>query len=62
MPPHPSIFFKRALFTQLGFYELGFAIGADYELITRFFLKGKKHLRWLLKAGFQNNFRCLAER
>ncbi|CAD0004601.1 glycosyltransferase family 2 protein [Flavobacterium salmonis] len=41
MPPHPSIFFKRALFTQLGFYELGFAIGADYELITRFFLKGK---------------------
>jgi glycosyltransferase involved in cell wall biosynthesis len=41
MPPHPSIFFKRALFKELGFYELGFIIGADYELITRFFLKGK---------------------
>jgi glycosyltransferase involved in cell wall biosynthesis len=39
MPPHPSIFFKRTLFDQLGFYELGFIIGADYELITRFFLK-----------------------
>jgi glycosyltransferase involved in cell wall biosynthesis len=41
MPPHPSIFFRRALFDKLGFYELGFIIGADYELITRFFLKGK---------------------
>jgi glycosyltransferase involved in cell wall biosynthesis len=41
MPPHPSIFFKRSLFDTLGFYELGFIIGADYELITRFFLKAK---------------------
>lgn len=41
MPPHPSIFFKRELFDRLGFYELGFIIGADYELITRFFLKEK---------------------
>jgi glycosyltransferase involved in cell wall biosynthesis len=41
MPPHPSIFFRRALFEKLGFYELGFTIGADYELISRFFLKGK---------------------
>lgn len=39
MPPHPSIFFKRNLFSQFGNYELGFKIGADYELITRFFLK-----------------------
>ena len=39
MPPHPSIFFKKALFHQFGNYNLGFKIGADYELITRFFLK-----------------------
>lgn len=39
MPPHPSIFFKTALFKQFGGYNLGFKIGADYELITRFFLK-----------------------
>jgi len=39
MPPHPSIFFKRELFQKYGNYELGFKIGADYELITRFFLK-----------------------
>lgn len=41
MPPHPSIFFKRELFHQHGVYDLGFKIGADYELITRFFLKNK---------------------
>lgn len=39
MPPHPSIFFKRELFERLGMYQLNFIIGADYELITRFFLK-----------------------
>lgn len=39
MPPHPSVFFKRELFNQYKFYDLGFKIGADYELITRFFLK-----------------------
>ena len=39
MPPHPSLFFKRELFQKYGNYELGFTIGADYELITRFFLK-----------------------
>jgi glycosyltransferase involved in cell wall biosynthesis len=41
MPPHPSIFFKRELFSKFGHYNLGFKIGADYELITRFFLKNK---------------------
>ena len=39
MPPHPSVFFKKNLFKKFGVYELSFKIGADYELITRFFLK-----------------------
>jgi hypothetical protein len=41
MPPHPSLFFKRELFDKYGNYDLGFKIGADYELITRFFFKNK---------------------
>lgn len=41
MPPHPSIFFRRELFSKYGNYDIGFKIGADYELITRFFLKNK---------------------
>ena len=39
MPAHPAIFFKRDLFEKFGYYHLDFTIGADYELITRFFLK-----------------------
>lgn len=41
MPPHPSVFFRRELFNKFGHYNLGYVIGADYELITRFFLKEK---------------------
>lgn len=41
MPPHPSIFFKKELFDKFGFYKLDYKIGADYEIITRFFLKDK---------------------
>ena len=39
MPAHPAIFFNRELFQKYGNYHLDFIIGADYELITRFFLK-----------------------
>ena len=39
MPPHPSIFFKKELFDRYGVYKLNYKIGADYELIIRFFLK-----------------------
>ncbi|MBM3417923.1 MAG: glycosyltransferase [Bacteroidetes bacterium] len=39
MPPHPSIFFKKKLFEKHGLYLLDFKIAADYEIITRFFLK-----------------------
>ncbi|MCG1036552.1 glycosyltransferase family 2 protein [Polaribacter sargassicola] len=41
MPAHPAIFFKKDLFDAFGNYQLDFTIGADYELITRFFLKHK---------------------
>lgn len=48
MPPHPSIFFKKELFNKFGNYDLGFKIGADYELITRFFLKN--NITWKYSA------------
>lgn len=38
MPPHPSIFFRRSLFDKFGSYRLDLKIGADYELIIRYFL------------------------
>ena len=47
MPAHPAIFFKRDLFDKYGSYRLDFNICADYELITRFFLKHKIHWKFL---------------
>lgn len=39
MAPHPSIFIKKDVFEKYGNYSLDFKIGADYEIIARFFLK-----------------------
>ncbi len=39
MPPHPSIFIRTKLFEILGYYCTDYKIGADYELIIRYFLK-----------------------
>lgn len=41
MPPHPSIFMRTALFEKFGNYSTDYKIGADYELIIRYFLKNK---------------------
>ena len=37
MPPHPSFYCRRTLFSEYGFYRTDFKIGADYELLLRFF-------------------------
>jgi glycosyltransferase involved in cell wall biosynthesis len=44
MPPHPSLFMKKELFEKLGLYSLNFSIGADYDLIVRYFLKNQ--IKW----------------
>jgi len=39
MPPHPSIFLRKSVYNKFGYFREDFKIGADYEIITRFFLK-----------------------
>jgi glycosyltransferase involved in cell wall biosynthesis len=41
MPPHPSFYCKRELFSTLGYYRSDFQIAADYELLIRFINKNK---------------------
>ena len=36
MPPHPSVYIRRALFERLGPYKLGYSISADFELMVRY--------------------------
>jgi glycosyltransferase len=39
MPPHPTLFMKRSLYRENGFFDSAFQIAADYDLILRNFSK-----------------------
>lgn len=40
--PHPTFYVKRALFDELGYYKLNYRVSADFELLTRFIIRGVK--------------------
>lgn len=35
--PHPTVFVKRSIYERLGIFSLKYKLGADYELILRFY-------------------------
>lgn len=37
MPPHPTIFFRRSVYKNIGCFDIGFQISSDYDLILRAF-------------------------
>jgi len=41
MPPHPTFFVRKKTYDKYGFFNTGFKIAADYELMLRF-LEGNK--------------------
>lgn len=41
MPPHPSFYCKKEVFTKLGLYNEQFKIAGDFELMLRFLWKHK---------------------
>jgi glycosyltransferase involved in cell wall biosynthesis len=41
MPAHPSFYVKARCHHDLGLYRTDYKIAADYELLMRFFIKGK---------------------
>ena len=47
MPPHPTFFVKKEMYTKYGKYNLQFATAADYELMLRFIHKNKIKLAYL---------------
>jgi glycosyltransferase len=40
MPPHPTLFVRRAVIERLGGYDTSFRIAADYDAILRWFGRG----------------------
>lgn len=40
MPPHPTLFVRRAVFEKFGHYDTNYRIAADYDAILRWFGRG----------------------
>jgi len=47
MPPHPSVYIRRACFERLGDYTLDYSIAADYALLIRFFRQAQLSYRYV---------------
>jgi glycosyltransferase involved in cell wall biosynthesis len=47
MPPHPTFFVKRSVFSRFGSFDLRLNSAADYELMLRFIHKNKIKLAYL---------------
>lgn len=39
MPAHPSFYCRREVFEKAGLYKIDYAIGSDYEMMVRLFMK-----------------------
>lgn len=50
MPPHPTFYCKRNLFTEFGLYSLIYGTAADYELMLRFMHLHKTNAFYLKKV------------
>ena len=47
MPPHPSVYIRRELFSKLGPYRTDYRISADFELMVRYFCKERIRTKYL---------------
>ena len=50
MPPHPSVYIRRELFSRLGPYRTGYRISADFELMVRYFCRERIRAKYLPKC------------
>lgn len=41
MPPHPTCFFKKEVYAQVGLFDTSFRIAADYDFLLRCFLNDR---------------------
>lgn len=61
MPPHPTLYLKRSIVTQLGGFDTGFKIAADYDAMLRYLSRGRISLGYLnrvlvkMRTGGESN-------
>lgn len=47
MPPHPTLYLRRAVFETFGLYDTSFRIAADYDAMLRYLAKGQIRLAYI---------------
>ena len=61
MPPHPTLYLRRAVFEQHGLYDTSFRIAADYDAMLRYLVKGQIKLAYIpavmvkMRVGGESN-------
>lgn len=61
MPPHPTLYLRREVFTRWGVYDTDFRIAADYEAMLRWLVKGQIRLAYIpevmvrMRVGGESN-------
>ncbi|MFO8126187.1 glycosyltransferase family 2 protein [Yoonia sp.] len=47
MPPHPTLYLRRAVFERAGLYDTSYQISGDYDAMLRFLTAGKVRLGYI---------------
>ena len=61
MPPHPTLYLRRAVFDRLGLYDTSFRIAADYDAMLRYLVRGGISLAYIpevfvkMRVGGESN-------
>lgn len=61
MPPHPTLYLRRAVFDRWGLYDTQFRISADYEAMLRYLVRGQIRLAYVpqvfvkMRVGGESN-------
>ncbi len=50
MPPHPTLFLKKEIYTKYGLYNSNYKIAADYDFILRILKEQKINIKYLPKV------------
>lgn len=53
MPPHPTLYLRRAVFERLGLYDTSYRIAGDYEAILRYCTRGNLRLGYIARVMVQ---------
>jgi len=53
MPPHPTLYLRRAVFDRAGLYDTSYQIAGDYEAMLRFLTVGGVNLAYIPRVMVQ---------